>query len=168
MFLSGFDIFKIGVGPSSSHTMGPMLAATRFLDALRLGTGRVPGAGPAARVEATLHGSLAFTGKGHATDRAVICSRRPCCAAGTRAAAAATGNRFAAGTAGCSAPRAAQSSAAGHHAWSAADAARSARTPHRSRRLRSDRRSGDTDGERKQSTSVVIPRSWQNKDVTTS
>ena len=50
MFLSVFDIFKIGVGPSSSHTMGPMLAAIRFLDALRLGTDRVPGAGPLARV----------------------------------------------------------------------------------------------------------------------
>jgi L-serine dehydratase len=72
MFLSVFDIFKIGVGPSSSHTMGPMLAAARFLDALRDGADRIPGSGPAARISATLHGSLAFTGKGHATDRAVI------------------------------------------------------------------------------------------------
>ena len=72
MFLSVFDIFKIGIGPSSSHTMGPMLAAARFLDALRDGRDRVPGSGPAARVEARLHGSLAFTGKGHATDRAVV------------------------------------------------------------------------------------------------
>ena len=72
MFLSVFDIFKIGVGPSSSHTMGPMLAAARFLDALRAGSDRVPGSGAAARLEASLHGSLAFTGKGHATDRAVI------------------------------------------------------------------------------------------------
>lgn len=72
MFLSVFDIFKIGVGASSSHTMGPMLAAARFLDALRAGTDRVPGSGPAARIEATLHGSLALTGKGHATDRAVV------------------------------------------------------------------------------------------------
>src|SRR5689334_11423740 len=72
MFLSVFDIFKIGIGPSSSHTMGPMLAAGRFLDALRTGLGRTPGAGAPARIEASLHGSLAFTGKGHATDRAVI------------------------------------------------------------------------------------------------
>ena len=72
MFLSVFDIFKIGVGPSSSHTMGPMVAAGRFLARLRADTDRVPGAGPAARIEARLHGSLAFTGKGHATDRAVI------------------------------------------------------------------------------------------------
>jgi L-serine dehydratase len=72
MFLSVFDIFKIGVGPSSSHTMGPMLAAVRFLDALGTGSDRVPGSGAAARLEASLHGSLAFTGKGHATDRAVI------------------------------------------------------------------------------------------------
>ena len=72
MFLSVFDIFKIGVGPSSSHTMGPMLAATRFLDALRDGKYCVPGSGTPARLEASLHGSLAFTGKGHATDRAVV------------------------------------------------------------------------------------------------
>ncbi|MEM7524472.1 MAG: L-serine ammonia-lyase, partial [Pseudomonadota bacterium] len=72
MFLSLFDIFKIGVGPSSSHTMGPMTAAGRFLDALRGGEDRVPGAGPPARLSCRLHGSLAFTGKGHASDRAVI------------------------------------------------------------------------------------------------
>jgi L-serine dehydratase len=72
MFLSVFDIFKVGIGPSSSHTMGPMLAASRFLEALRAGTDRVPGSGAPARIEASLHGSLAFTGKGHATDRAVI------------------------------------------------------------------------------------------------
>lgn len=72
MFLSVFDIFKIGIGPSSSHTMGPMLAAGRFLDALRAGADHEPGSGAPARLEASLHGSLAFTGKGHATDRAVI------------------------------------------------------------------------------------------------
>lgn len=72
MFLSVFDIFKVGVGPSSSHTMGPMLAAARFLDGLRDGSDRIPGSGPPTRLEASLHGSLAFTGKGHATDRAVI------------------------------------------------------------------------------------------------
>lgn len=67
MFLSTFDIFKIGIGPSSSHTMGPMVAAARFLDELRQ-TGIRAGS----RLRASLHGSLAFTGKGHATDRAVI------------------------------------------------------------------------------------------------
>ncbi|MCB1391407.1 MAG: L-serine ammonia-lyase [Rhodobacteraceae bacterium] len=66
MFLSVFDIFKIGVGPSSSHTMGPMVAAARFLDRLRGSPFQVAG------VRASLHGSLAFTGVGHATDRAVI------------------------------------------------------------------------------------------------
>lgn len=66
MFLSVFDMFKIGVGPSSSHTMGPMVAASRFLDALRA----LPFAVKGLRV--SLHGSLAFTGKGHATDRATI------------------------------------------------------------------------------------------------
>ena len=72
VFLSVFDIFKIGVGPSSSHTMGPMTAASRFLDDLRGGKEKEPGAGDLARLGCSLHGSLAFTGKGHATDRAVI------------------------------------------------------------------------------------------------
>lgn len=72
MFLSIFDIFKIGVGPSSSHTMGPMMAAARFLDDLRSGRDKEPGAGHLAGLACVLHGSLAFTGKGHATDRAVI------------------------------------------------------------------------------------------------
>ncbi|MEM8849596.1 MAG: L-serine ammonia-lyase [Pseudomonadota bacterium] len=71
MFLSVFDIFKPGIGPSSSHTMGPMVAALRFLALLRGGGEAEPGAGPPAHVTATLHGSLAWTGKGHATDRAV-------------------------------------------------------------------------------------------------
>ncbi len=71
MFLSIFDVFKIGVGPSSSHTVGPMVAAARFLALLREGRDLVPGAGTLARLGCTLHGSLAFTGKGHATDRAV-------------------------------------------------------------------------------------------------
>jgi len=72
MFLSIFEIFKVGVGPSSSHTMGPMVAAGRFLADLADGSMKIPGAGPVARLECRLHGSLAFTGKGHATDRAVI------------------------------------------------------------------------------------------------
>jgi hypothetical protein len=42
MFLSTFDIFKIGIGPSSSHTMGPMIAAARFLNELRNGVGTGP------------------------------------------------------------------------------------------------------------------------------
>ena len=77
MFLSVFDIFKIGIGPSSSHTMGPMTGAARFMDTLRdrannsANDATVAPVKPA-RIEVTLHGSLAFTGKGHATDRAVI------------------------------------------------------------------------------------------------
>jgi L-serine dehydratase len=67
MFLSVFDIFKIGIGPSSSHTVGPMVAAARFL--ARAGEASLPLTG---RLAVTLHGSLAFTGKGHGTDRAVI------------------------------------------------------------------------------------------------
>ncbi|MBT8417283.1 MAG: L-serine ammonia-lyase [Silicimonas sp.] len=66
MFLSVFDMFKVGVGPSSSHTMGPMVAAARFLDGLRASPFQPAG------LRASLHGSLAFTGVGHATDRAVI------------------------------------------------------------------------------------------------
>jgi L-serine dehydratase len=66
MFLSVFDLFKVGVGPSSSHTMGPMVAGARFLDELRRQPFRAQG------LKASLHGSLAFTGKGHATDRATI------------------------------------------------------------------------------------------------
>jgi len=66
MFLSVFDMFKIGIGPSSSHTMGPMVAAGRFLDRLRASPFHPRG------LRASLHGSLAFTGVGHATDRAVI------------------------------------------------------------------------------------------------
>ncbi len=66
MFLSVFDLFKVGIGPSSSHTIGPMVAAARFLDHLRAQPFAVAG------LRASLHGSLAFTGVGHATDRAVI------------------------------------------------------------------------------------------------
>ncbi|MBM3520026.1 MAG: L-serine ammonia-lyase [Alphaproteobacteria bacterium] len=67
MFLSVFDLFKIGIGPSSSHTVGPMVAASRLL---RLAAqSSLPHAG---RLTVRLHGSLAFTGKGHGTDRAVI------------------------------------------------------------------------------------------------
>ncbi len=66
MFLSVFDIFKIGVGPSSSHTMGPMVAAACFLETLRSSPFQPAG------LRASLHGSLAFTGVGHATDRATI------------------------------------------------------------------------------------------------
>ena len=66
MFLSVFDMFKVGIGPSSSHTMGPMVAAARFLDTMRASPFHPAG------LRASLHGSLAFTGKGHATDRATI------------------------------------------------------------------------------------------------
>ena len=66
MFLSVFDIFKVGVGPSSSHTMGPMVAGARFLALLRASPFEAQG------LRARLYGSLAFTGKGHASDRATI------------------------------------------------------------------------------------------------
>jgi L-serine dehydratase len=72
MFLSIFDVFKIGIGPSSSHTMGPMTAARRFLDELKTSNWpRAANARPAA-LTASLHGSLAFTGIGHGSGRAVI------------------------------------------------------------------------------------------------
>ena len=72
MFLSVFELFKIGIGPSSSHTMGPMLAAKYFLDEIRYGEWPRRAGDHVARITVSLHGSLAFTGKGHATDRAVI------------------------------------------------------------------------------------------------
>ncbi len=56
-----FDLFKIGIGPSSSHTIGPMKAASLFVRGL-IG---------AARITATVYGSLAWTGKGHSTDKAL-------------------------------------------------------------------------------------------------
>lgn len=62
--LSIFDIFKIGIGPSSSHTSGPMKAAAAFI-------GRLDEALDVSRIQVELHGSLAFTGKGHGTDLAV-------------------------------------------------------------------------------------------------
>ena len=68
MFLSVFDMFKVGIGPSSSHTVGPMVAMRQFLDRLMEGSGL----GAVARVTVTLYGSLAFTGKGHGTDRALV------------------------------------------------------------------------------------------------
>jgi L-serine dehydratase len=72
MFLSVFDIFKIGIGPSSSHTVGPMVAAARFLDELRHGDWPRPAGVEPGRIIVSLHGSLAFTGKGHCTDRAIM------------------------------------------------------------------------------------------------
>jgi len=60
-----FDLFRIGVGPSSSHTVGPMLAAAHFVDGLDR-------AMPLAALRVELFGSLAMTGKGHATDTAVL------------------------------------------------------------------------------------------------
>jgi L-serine dehydratase len=68
MAVSVFDLFKIGIGPSSSHTVGPMRAARMF--ALRLDhEGVLP---RVARVQAQLYGSLGATGKGHGSDKAVL------------------------------------------------------------------------------------------------
>ncbi|GGB88407.1 L-serine dehydratase [Novosphingobium endophyticum] len=68
MSVSLFDLFKIGVGPSSSHTVGPMVAARRFCE--RLAEHRL--LDRTARVAVDLYGSLALTGKGHGTDTAII------------------------------------------------------------------------------------------------
>jgi L-serine dehydratase len=68
MSLSVLDIFKIGIGPSSSHTMGPMNAARRFVGDLEQG-GLMD---RTARVGVQLYGSLALTGRGHCTDLAVL------------------------------------------------------------------------------------------------
>ncbi|MGA2600916.1 MAG: serine dehydratase beta chain, partial [Bryobacteraceae bacterium] len=63
MHTSLFDLFKIGIGPSSSHTVGPMKAAYRFAQRVK---------DPDAQIMVELYGSLALTGKGHATDRAIM------------------------------------------------------------------------------------------------
>ena len=68
MHISVFDIFKIGVGPSSSHTVGPMRAAKRFVE--RLETDHQLEQVTGVKVE--LFGSLGFTGKGHGSDRAIV------------------------------------------------------------------------------------------------
>jgi L-serine dehydratase len=67
-FISVFDLFKIGVGPSSSHTVGPMRAAGAFREGLDA-SGLLTDVG---RIEAHLFGSLAHTGRGHHTDRAIL------------------------------------------------------------------------------------------------
>ena len=66
--LSVFDIFKIGIGPSSSHTVGPMRAAGQFVRALE----RDGLLSKTVQVRADLYGSLGATGRGHATDLGVI------------------------------------------------------------------------------------------------
>ncbi len=68
MSLSVFDLFKIGIGPSSSHTVGPMRAAARFAEGLR----REGLLEATASVKVELYGSLGATGKGHGSDKAVL------------------------------------------------------------------------------------------------
>jgi L-serine dehydratase len=72
MFLSVFDVFKIGIGPSSSHTMGPMSAANRFLALLLTDEWPKPATAVVSHIKVSLHGSLAYTGIGHGSGRAVI------------------------------------------------------------------------------------------------
>ena len=68
MAISTFELFSIGIGPSSSHTVGPMRAANRFVESLE-SEGLLA---KTARVTATLYGSLGATGKGHGSDKAVL------------------------------------------------------------------------------------------------
>jgi L-serine dehydratase len=71
-----FEIFKVGIGPSSSHTVGPMRAASDFVAGLG-STGLLL---DTRRVQVELYGSLALTGRGHGTDRAIIlglCGEQP-------------------------------------------------------------------------------------------
>ena len=68
MAISVFELFKIGIGPSSSHTVGPMRAALMFATGLR-SNGVLA---QTAKVRAELYGSLAATGKGHGSDKAVL------------------------------------------------------------------------------------------------
>ncbi len=69
MAVSTFDLFKIGIGPSSSHTVGPMRAAARFVDHWLREAGDLD---RVARVRAEVFGSLALTGRGHGTDKAIL------------------------------------------------------------------------------------------------
>ncbi len=69
MAVSTFDLFKIGIGPSSSHTVGPMRAAARFVERWLQENGDLARTG---RVRAEVFGSLALTGRGHGTDKAVL------------------------------------------------------------------------------------------------
>ncbi|MEO1202371.1 MAG: serine dehydratase beta chain, partial [Pseudomonadota bacterium] len=64
--VSIFDIFKIGIGPSSSHTVGPMKSARAFVCSLDTVAAKVHA------IQVSLHGSLAWTGKGHGTDTAIL------------------------------------------------------------------------------------------------
>lgn len=66
--ISAFDIFKPGIGPSSSHTVGPMNAGKRFIDQL-VNMGDIA---HITRIVVDLYGSLSLTGKGHATDVAIV------------------------------------------------------------------------------------------------
>jgi len=68
MSISIFDLFSIGIGPSSSHTVGPMLAANAFLELLTKHEVLIK----TTRVKTELYGSLALTGKGHGTDKAIL------------------------------------------------------------------------------------------------
>ncbi|QYZ66986.1 MAG: serine dehydratase [Gammaproteobacteria bacterium (ex Lamellibrachia satsuma)] len=70
MFISVLDLFKIGIGPSSSHTLGPMVAAYDFIERIKDKKVIKPSI-KEVLIRCTLKGSLAFTGKGHSTDRAV-------------------------------------------------------------------------------------------------
>ena len=69
MAVSTFDLYKIGIGPSSSHTVGPMRAAARFVEHHLVEAGRLA---DVARVRAEVFGSLALTGRGHGTDKALL------------------------------------------------------------------------------------------------
>lgn len=66
--LSVLDLFRIGIGPSSSHTVGPIRIAGRFLQEI----GQLGVLGAVARIDVELQGSLALTGAGHATPKAVM------------------------------------------------------------------------------------------------
>ena len=69
MAVSVFDLFKIGIGPSSSHTVGPMRAAARFVGRWLDEAGQL---GECARIRVELFGSLALTGRGHGSDKAIL------------------------------------------------------------------------------------------------
>ncbi len=68
MAISVFDLFKIGIGPSSSHTVGPMIAARKFI----LGLENSKQLNKVSRIQSEMYGSLGATGKAHGTSKAII------------------------------------------------------------------------------------------------
>lgn len=125
MAISVFDLFSIGIGPSSSHTVGPMRAARMFVHRLK-NEGLLA---PTTRVRCELYGSLGATGHGHGTPKAVLLGLEGDSPAPSTWGPPTTGSRRSRPAAGsaCSAPTRSASTSTG--TWSCTAARRSRTTP---------------------------------------